>query len=177
MKKANLLTKMLMLVLAFAMVLQMTACGGGSNDGKKDTAGAGSSKPAEPERVQQSLFEKREKIVFRADPYLQSDLSHALIGIFQQHLGLRKPFFRQQFRKRTAVFPLQNSGNLPRAKINVRCHVRKRNAMTVIGIDKGFNGGNVLGGAFHRLKQLVLGEQRAHQLPKQQLGQKHHGSF
>ena len=60
MKKANLLTKMLMLVLAFAMVLQMTACGGGSTDGKKDTAGAGTSKPAEPERVQQSLFEKRE---------------------------------------------------------------------------------------------------------------------
>ena len=60
MKKANLLTKALVIVLAFVMALQLAACGGGaanSNTGKKEEV-------LKPERVNEPLFEKREN----ADP-------------------------------------------------------------------------------------------------------------
>lgn len=56
MKQTNFLTKAVMLMLSLVMVLQLAACGG---DGK-GTGTNKNEKPAEPERVTEQLFEKRE---------------------------------------------------------------------------------------------------------------------
>ena len=56
MKQTNFLTKAVMLMLSLVMVLQLTACGGEG----KGTGTNKNEKPAEPERVTEQLFEKRE---------------------------------------------------------------------------------------------------------------------
>lgn len=82
MQKANLVTKALVLVLAFVMALQLTACGG-KTGGKKE-------EPATPERVNEPLFEKRDN----ADPNIdlliwwppKSDIQE-INALYQQTYG------------------------------------------------------------------------------------------
>lgn len=97
MKKVNVFTKALMLLLALTMVFQLTACD--KNGGKTD-------EPAQPERVEESLFEKRENTDPDIDLLIwwspKSDIQE-INALYEQTYGGKVNVIEKQWGQMTAT--------------------------------------------------------------------------